>query len=216
MNPDFEPAFLKGVMVFGANLRVRASEAMLETFTADDTTGEDRRLLYFAIRQQMCMAMEDVGAYLYAFRESQNGKDFLNALTDYKPWKVYLYNLFRHSDGTDKSDEEIANDFGFGQIPDALRKEGYDEERNDVAKREFVTHFRTLAETQESTMDVCLKLKHGGLGYRPEANDELRILRNRDGKIEPVGIHYNPEALSKHLFVTVMCSIQSGKSCFAT
>ena len=52
---------------------------MLDTFVEDETIGEDRRLLFLNIRQQTCMAMEDVGAYLYAFTRKQAGKDFLKA-----------------------------------------------------------------------------------------------------------------------------------------
>ncbi len=203
VDSTFEPHFLKSVLVFGSNLRVTASLAMREAFVKEETTGEDRRLLYLSIRQQVCMAMEDVGAYLYAFQEKQQGNDFIDALTRYKSHEVYLFNLF-----AEKTDTEIADAFGFGEIPTILQEQGYTEEQNAEAASQFVTHFKTLAGSQENMLKGCNKLKHGGLAYLPESQNELRVLIREDGEPKPLGIHYNASELSKYVFVTVMCSIQ--------
>ena len=204
MDRTFEPAFLKSILVFGSNLRTRASVAMRDAFETDGTAGEDRRLLYLSIRQQTCMAMEDVGAYLYAFQQKQkNGKDFLDALTGYQSHKVYLFNLF---DG--KTDEEIAEAFGFSEIPAAIQELGYTEAQNVTATNQFVEHFQSLAKSQKQMHDGCMKLKHGGTIYYTDDPAALRVLMREEGEIKPKGIHYNADELRWLVFVSIMCSIQ--------
>lgn len=203
LDPSFESHYLKSILVFGSNLRVRASVAMRDAFMKAETIGEDRRLLFLSIRQQMCMALEDVGAHLHAFHQKQKGQDFLVALVRYDTKDAYLYNVFK-----DKTDSKIADRFGFGEVPRALQEEGYTAQMNTKAAEQFVKHFRELAEKQKATKSLCIHLKHGGLVYLPEAKDELRVLIRNDDKPEPFGIHYNPDALSMYLFITVMCSIQ--------
>ena len=116
---------------------------------------------------------------------------------------MYLSNLFK-----DKTDEEIADAFGFGEIPAPLKEYGYTKDDNATAAGQFVTHFKTLATSQDQMRLGCNKLKHAGLSYMPEAKNELRILIKEDGEPKPSAIRYDPDGLSKLLFVTAMCSIQ--------
>jgi len=117
MDKDFEPHFLSSTMVFSSNLRVYAATAMQERRSSIREPLE-RRLLYFSIHQQMCMAMEDLGAHLYAYREKRSGKDYLSALVNYSGSSAYLYELLKG-----KSQQQIAAEFGFcDKIPNFLER----------------------------------------------------------------------------------------------
>src|SRR3990172_5489277 len=171
MDKDFEPHFLSSTMVFSSNLRVYAATAMQERRSSISEPLE-RRLLYFSIHQQMCMAMEDLGAHLYAYREKRSGKDYLSALVNYSGSSAYLYELLKG-----KSQQQIAAEFGFcDKIPELLRKGGYDEERQARAARNFYEHLQSIANHQKKRMGICNKLKHGGTIYRPEKPERLGIL----------------------------------------
>ena len=203
LDPAFEPSFLKNTITFASNLRVNAALAMYKQFEASDDPME-RRLLFLGIHQQMCMAMEDLGAHLYAYREKQSGKDYMTALINYGGSSAYLYDLFK-----DKSKPEILADFGFeADVPPVLKSHGYTDRKRREAGDNFYAHFLTVAKKQEQRIDICNKLKHGATSYLPESNDQLGLVLRRQRMPEAWRLSYKETELKMFLYIITTCSHQ--------
>ena len=213
LDPAFEPSFLKNTITFASNLRVNAALAMYKQFEASDDPME-RRLLFLGIHQQMCMAMEDLGAHLYAYREKQSGKDYMTALINYGGSSAYLYDLFK-----DKSKPEILADFGFeADVPPVLKSHGYTDRKRREAGDNFYAHFLTVAKKQEQRIDICNKLKHGATSYLPESNDQLGLVLRRQRMPEAWRLSYKETELKRlsyketelkmFLYIITTCSHQ--------
>ena len=201
---DFEPHFLSSTMVFSSNIRVKTALAIQKRRISIQEPSIERRLLFFSIHQQMCLAIEDLGAHLYAYREKRLGKDYLTALINYGGSSAYLYELFKG-----KSQRAIATEFGFGnKIPDLLREYGYDENMRAKAEKNFYEHSKSVARQQKKRMAICNKLKHGGTMYLPERADRLGILIREKGKIRKSNISYNENEVGAFLYVIAACSHQ--------
>ena len=209
LHPDFEPSFLKNTITFASNLRVNAALALQTRYKASQDPME-RRLLFLAIHQQMCMAMEDLGAHLYAYREKKSGRDYMTALVNYGGSSAYLCELF---DGKDQ--KQIAEEFGFSEeVPPFLKKNGYTNELRTQAAKNFYAHFETVANQQKHRLDVCNKLKHGATVYLPESKDQLGVVLRKLKKPEPWRLSYNQSELKTFLYVIVTCSHQTKEIAF--
>lgn len=201
LKPDFEPSFLKNRITFASNLRVDASLALYERWKASKDSNE-RRLLFFSVHQQMCMAMEDLGAHLYAYREKQSGGDYITALVTYGGPDAYLYDLFEG-----RTKDQIIFDFGFGEdVPPFLAKHGYTDEHRERAGENFYAHFETVAKQQKKRMDICNKLKHGATVYLADSDKQLGIVIRRQGKPEPWRLSYNQAELDAFMYLIATCS----------
>lgn len=208
---SLEVPFLVNYLFAASNLRVATCQPLREKFHRPDAGETEKRLLFFGIHQQMCMAIEDLGALMFAFREKAAGRDFMNSLAGYRRGAAYMFNLLK-----EKKDQDIAAEFGLaGAVPSVLQKSGYDEARQERAARNFVEHFRSVAHSQATRMAICNKLKHGGTVYYDSDNRSgLAVLDNDGGTLEPIWFSFNETELQTILYIVATCSHQSKELAF--
>ncbi len=207
MPPDLlEAVFLENAFYVTSDLRLAASHAMKKDFFDVGTDQTTKRLLFLSIHQQVCMALEDVGALMLALQEKKKGKDFLTVLTRYRSTTANLSTLISGMD-----EQTVADTYGFGPpVPELYEKYKYSEAELRMSAANFVGYIRSLAGIQAERDRICNKLKHAGTAvFLPSSPDILSILDwDRDEKkVRSEGVPLKESELHTFLYIIAACSL---------